>query len=52
MWKKTIAFLIACMLQTVLSNAATLVVDLNGGADYTEIQAAIDAANDSDTVLV
>ena len=31
---------------------ATLTVDLNGGADFTEIQAAIDAANDGDTVLV
>jgi len=32
--------------------AATLTVDLNGGADYTEIQSAIDAAVDGDTVLV
>ena len=32
--------------------AATLTVDLNGGADYTDIQAAIDAAVDGDTVLV
>ena len=32
--------------------AATLTVDLNGGADYTDIQAAIDAAADGDTVLV
>jgi len=32
--------------------AATLNVDLNGGADYTEIQSAIDAAEDGDTVLV
>src|SRR5512143_1556957 len=35
-----------------LSPAATLTVDLNGGADYTDIQAAIDAAKDGDTVLV
>ena len=34
------------------ANAATLTVDLNGGADYTDIQAAIDAAKDGDTVLV
>jgi hypothetical protein len=32
--------------------AATLTVDLNGGADYTDIQSAIDAAADGDTVLV
>jgi hypothetical protein len=32
--------------------AAELIVDLNGGADYTDIQAAIDAARDGDTVLV
>ena len=32
--------------------SATLTVDLNGGADYTDIQAAIDAAADGDTVLV
>ena len=32
--------------------AATLTVDLNGGADYTDIQSAIDAAKDGDTVLV
>jgi hypothetical protein len=31
---------------------ATLTVDLIGGADYTEIQPAIDAAADGDTVLV
>ncbi len=32
--------------------AATLTVDLNGGSDYTDIQPAIDAAADGDTVLV
>jgi hypothetical protein len=32
--------------------AATLTVDLQGGADFTAIQAAIDAAADGDTVLV
>jgi 7,8-dihydropterin-6-yl-methyl-4-(beta-D-ribofuranosyl)aminobenzene 5'-phosphate synthase len=34
------------------ATAATLTVDLNGGADYTDIQSAIDAAKDGDTVLV
>ena len=33
-------------------SAATIVVDLNGGGDFTEIQPAIDAARDGDTVLV
>ncbi|MBM4048131.1 MAG: hypothetical protein FJ279_23765, partial [Planctomycetes bacterium] len=32
--------------------AATLVVDLNGTGDFTDIQSAIDAAEDGDTVLV
>ena len=32
--------------------AKTITVDLNGGGDFTEIQAAIDAAGDGDTVLV
>ena len=36
----------------VMAQAATLTVDLNGGADYTDIQSAIDAAADGDTVLV
>ncbi len=36
----------------VLLHAATLTVDLNGGADYTDIQSAIDAAGDGGTVLV
>ena len=35
-----------------LCSGATLTVDLNGGADYTAIQPAIDAAADGDTVLV
>ena len=34
------------------SPAATLTVDLNDGADFTDIQSAIDAAADGDTVLV
>jgi len=33
-------------------NAATLIVDLKGGAGYTDIQSAIDAAAEGDTVLV
>src|SRR5512136_1557214 len=33
-------------------SAATLTVDSSGGADYAEIQPAIDAASDGDTVLV
>ncbi len=32
--------------------AATLTTDLNGGADYTDTRAAIDAAAGGDTVLV
>ena len=32
--------------------AKTITVDLNGAGDFTEIQAAIDAAADGDTVLV
>ena len=52
MRKKTFGFLIACLLQAALVSAATLTVDLNGGADYTDIQSAIDAAADGDMVLV
>ena len=32
--------------------AATIVVDLAGGADFTSVQEAVDAARDGDTVLV
>jgi parallel beta-helix repeat protein len=32
--------------------AATLIVDLSGGGDYTDVQSALDAAADGDTVLV
>ena len=35
-----------------VSSAATLTVDLNGGADYTDIQSAIDDAEGGDSVLV
>ena len=33
-------------------SAATITVDLSGGADFTDIQSAIDAAKDGDSVLV
>jgi hypothetical protein len=46
----SIAVLTFCLLSSL--SAATLTVDLNGGADYTDIQAAIDAAADGDSVLV
>ena len=32
--------------------AATIIVDRNGGADFTQVQPAIDAAADGDTVVV
>lgn len=35
-----------------LLQCATLIVDLNGTGQYADIQAAIDAAADGDTVLV
>ena len=47
--------IVACVVAwglCVRVEAATLTVDLNGGADYTVIQSAIDAAADGDTVLV
>ncbi len=34
------------------ASAATIAVDLAGGADFTSVQAAVDAARDGDTVLV
>ncbi|MDD1771056.1 MAG: hypothetical protein LUO79_08225, partial [Methanomassiliicoccales archaeon] len=49
---KMFAFLFVSLIVTALSPAATLTVDLNGGSDYADIQAAIDAAADGDTVLV
>ena len=42
---------IAALLTSSLS-APTPTVDLNGGAHHTDIQSAIDAAADGDTVLV
>ena len=44
--------IIGLFLLTVPSPAATLVVDLSGGSEYTDIQSAIDVAADGDTVLV
>jgi hypothetical protein len=35
-----------------LAEGAVMIVDLNGTGDYTEIQSAIDAASDGDTLLV
>ena len=46
---KTLVILFA---MSTVSSGATLTVDLNGGGDYTDIQSAIDAAADGDTVLV
>jgi len=43
-----IGMIVSCGIGT----AVTLTVDLKGGADYTDIQSAIDAAADGDAVLV
>ncbi len=43
---------LGAVLFSVLADAATLVVDLSVGADYTDIQSGIDAASNGDTVLV
>jgi hypothetical protein len=43
---------VGVLVSSSIFNAATLTVDLNGGADYTDIQPAIDAAKDGDTVIV
>ena len=51
MWRNLIV-LVVTVVSAQVAPAATLTVDLNGGADYTDIQAAIDAAKDGDTVLV
>ena len=48
-WILTVFF---CMFVSNYTFAAILVVDLNGGGDYTGIQTAIDEAADGDTVLV
>jgi hypothetical protein len=41
MWSKVVELLWVNLVLTAVSRAATLVVDLNGGADYTDIQSAI-----------
>jgi len=51
MFSRALVLLGALAWASVLQ-AATLTVDLAGGADYTDIQSAIDAAADGDTVLV
>jgi hypothetical protein len=40
-----------CLLLTIPCRAATIVVDPNGSADYTTIQAAIDNAANGDTII-
>ncbi len=51
--KTTILGLTLAVVITIpVAGQRTFVVDLNGGGDFTEIQAAIDAAGDGDTVLV
>jgi hypothetical protein len=51
MWKKIFGSLCLSLEATTISFAATLTVDLNGGEDHIDIQSAIDAASDGDTVL-
>ncbi len=50
--KTTILGLVLAAALTVPALGREIVVDLNGGGDFTEIQPAIDAAEDGDTVLV
>ena len=50
--RRVIFGFVAALGFTLSCFGATLTVDLNGGADYTDIQPAIDAAKDGDTVLV
>ena len=52
MAKHVVIFVGISLLAGVPCSAATITVDPNGSADYTTIQAAIDAANPNDTVLV
>ena len=46
-----IAFALMIMMSSTVS-AATITVDDSGGQDHTTIQAAVNAANDSDTIIV
>ena len=50
--RRLIQAVVVAVVSCSVLGAATITVDLNGGADYTEIQPAIDAAKDGDTVLV
>jgi parallel beta-helix repeat protein len=52
MRKKNFVLLSLSLTVTSSSEAATLTVDLIGRADYSDIQSALDAAKDGDTVLV
>ncbi len=49
---RTAYFLIVLSLSAPLLRADVLVVDETGGGDFTDIQPAVDAANDGDVVLV
>ena len=42
----------AVLLLSVVCSGATITVDLTGAGDFTDIQSALDAASDGDTVLV
>jgi len=61
--KNTLTMLLACIIilsvltffypvENCIANGATIEVDDDGGADYTTIQAAINAANSGDTIYV
>jgi len=50
--KKIIMIAVLMLLLAATGYASSIVVDCNGGGDYTTIQAGINAANDGDTVLV
>ena len=48
---KDLTFLFACLLLSSVSQARIITVDNDGPADFHTIQAAMDDANDGDTVL-
>ena len=50
--KLMVLFFVLMMITSGMGSAATITVDGGGGQDHTTIQAAIDAANDSDTIIV